>query len=260
MQVLITNDDGIQATGLWALAEAFAEHHRVTVVAPDRERSAVGHGITLHDPLRYEEKQVAGGALPGYAVNGTPADCVKLALAEILETPPDLVVSGINPGANAGININYSGTVAGAREAALGGIPAMAVSIEPPSAIHVGDAARCAETIALQLMARGLARGTFLNVNFPDLPLEKIRGVRLSRQGTISFSQYFDKRTDPRGRDYYWQDCDRQTGYEQSDIDGAVIADGFISITPIQCDMTDHEALGELAGWDLNGITAPGEK
>ena len=250
MNVLITNDDGIHASGLWALAEAFSDRHEVTVVAPDRERSAVGHGITLHSPLRYEKKQNSG-SLSGYSVNGTPADCVKLALAEILETPPDLVVSGINPGANVGININYSGTVAGAREAALSGIPAMAVSIEPPRALHMPDAARYAETIARQMLARGLARGTFLNVNFPDLPLKQIRGIRLSRQGIMSFAQHFDKRTDPRGRSYYWQACDRQTGYDQPDIDGCVIADGYISITPIRCDLTDHEALGDLAVWDL---------
>ncbi len=259
MNVLITNDDGIHANGLQVLAEAFSDHHRVTVVAPDRERSAVGHGITLHSPLRYEEKQVCE-SITGYAVNGTPADCVKLALAEILPSPPDLVVSGINPGANVGININYSGTVAGAREASLAGIPAMAVSIEPPSAGHMTAAARCAVTIARQLLAYGLARGTFLNVNYPDLPLESIRGIRLSRQGIVAFDQHFDKRTDPRGRTYYWQGCDPQTGYDRSDIDGAVIADGFVSITPIRCDLTDHEAIGGLAAWNLEEIAVPREE
>lgn len=250
MQVLLTNDDGIHAPGLWALYHAFSSRYPVTVVAPDRERSAVGHGITLNQPLRYEKVQV-NGSMTGYAVNGTPADCVKLGLAELLDTPPDLVVSGINPGANVGINVNYSGTVAGAKEAAMAGIPAMAVSIMAPGNGHVVDVARCATTISVQMMARGLPVGTFLNVNFPNLPMHQIRGIRWSRQGTRVFAQQFEKRKDPWNRTYYWPGCDRQVGYGQSDIDGAVVEDRFISITPIKCDMTDYDALRELDGWDL---------
>ena len=250
MQVLLTNDDGIHAPGLWALYRAFSARHQVTVVAPDRERSAVGHGITLHQPLRYEKIQV-DGSMRGIAVNGTPADCVKLGLAELMDTPPELVVSGINPGANVGVNVNYSGTVAGAKEAAMAGIPAMAVSIMAPGNRHVADVARFAETISMRLMARGLPLGTFLNVNFPNLPMDEIRGVRWSRQGTSVFAQHFEKRKDPRDRIYYWQGCDGQVAYDQSDIDGAVVEDRFISITPIKCDMTDYDALHAMTDWDL---------
>ena len=254
MQVLLTNDDGIHAPGLWALYHAFSSSQcQVTVVAPDRERSAVGHGITLHQPLRYEKVQV-NGSMTGFAVNGTPADCVNLGLAELMDTPPGLVVSGINPGANVGINVNYSGTVAGAKEAAMAGIPAMAVSIMAPGNGHVADVARCATTISMQMMARGLPAGTFLNVNFPNLPMEQIRGIRWSRQGTRVFAQPFEKRKYPWDRTYYWPGCDRQVAYDQSDIDGAVIEDRFISITPIKCDMTDYDALRELTGWDLGEI------
>ncbi|MBC2742041.1 MAG: 5'/3'-nucleotidase SurE [Desulfosarcina sp.] len=250
MRVLLTNDDGIHAPGLWALYHAFSVRHQVTVVAPDRERSAVGHGITLHQPIRFEKTRVNGG-MTGFAVNGTPADCVKLGLAELLDTAPELVVSGINPGANVGINVNYSGTVAAAKEAAMAGIPAMAVSIIAPGARYVDAAARFTEALSLQVMGRRLPVGTFLNVNFPDLPLKKLRGVRWSRQGTGAFAQHFEKRTDPRDRSYYWQGCDSQGAYDQPDIDGAALGDRYISITPIKCDMTDYDTLRELARWDI---------
>jgi 5'-nucleotidase len=249
MHVLLTNDDGIHAPGLWALHQAFSVRHQVTVVAPDRERSAVGHGITLHQPIRFEKTRIIGD-MTGFAVNGTPADCIKLGLAELMNTPPRLVVSGINPGANVGINVNYSGTVAAAKEAAMAGIPAMAVSIVAPGDRHVADVARFVESLSVQVMERGLAPGTFLNVNFPDLPMSDIRGVRWSRQGNGRFAQRFEKRKDPRDRTYYWQGADSQTVYDQPDIDGAAIGERYISITPIKCDMTDYEALRELALWD----------
>jgi 5'-nucleotidase len=250
MRVLLTNDDGIHAPGLWALHQVFSSRHQVTVVAPDRERSAVGHGITLHQPIRSENTCV-NGSLSGFAVNGTPADCVKLGLAELLDSPPELVVSGINPGANVGINVNYSGTVAAAKEAAMAGIPAMAVSIISPGDQHLDAAARFAESLSRQIKGWGLPRGTFLNVNFPDLPMDEIRGVRWSRQGTGVFAQHFQKRRDPRDRVYYWQGCDGQEAYDEPDIDGAVLVDRYISITPIKCDMTDYDALRELARRDI---------
>ncbi len=246
MHVLLTNDDGIHAPGLWALYHAFAARHRVTVVAPDRERSAVGHGITLHQPIRSQITRI-NGSLAGHAVNGTPADCIKLGLAELLETSPDLVVSGINPGANVGINVNYSGTVAAAKEAAMAGISAMAVSIMAPGDRHLDDAARFTETLSGRMRGWNLPTGTFLNINFPDLPMDDIRGVRWSRQGNGIFAQHFEKRRDPRNRTYYWQGCDGQGAYEQPDIDGAALAARHISITPIKCDMTDYDTLRELA-------------
>ncbi|GAB6905398.1 5'-nucleotidase SurE [Desulfosarcina cetonica] len=249
-RILLTNDDGIHAPGLWALYRALSAHHRVTVVAPDRERSAVGHGITLHQPIRFETTRV-NGSPESFAVSGTPADCVKLGLAELFDGRPDLVLSGINPGANVGVNLNYSGTVAAAKEAALAGIPALAVSIKAPGRDHMDDAARFAEGFARQMLAREIPAGTFLNLNFPDMPLAKIRGVRWSRQGTAVFDQAFEKRRDPRDRVYYWQGCDRQDAYDQPDIDGAALAEQYISITPIKCDMTDYDTLRELAQWEI---------
>jgi 5'-nucleotidase len=251
MDILLTNDDGIYAAGLWALESAFKNRHAVTVIAPDRERTAVGHAITLHQPLRSNPVVLAGGC-QGYAVNGTPADCVKLGVLEIMSRRPDLVVAGINPGANVGVNINYSGTVAAAREAALGGIPAIAVSIEI-GAFYAYEAAAAFIARLVDLVAlRGLSPRTFLNVNFPNTCWQDIAGVRISRHGLALFKEYVEKRTDPRQRTYYWQGADRQLFEDDPDVDGAVLRRRFISITPIKCDVTDYDALDELRQWDFN--------
>lgn len=250
MRILLTNDDGIHASGLRALFTAIADRHQVVVVAPDRERSAVGHGITLHQPIRYE-KVSFDGRQSGFAVTGTPADCVKLGLAELLDTSPEMVISGINPGANVGINVNYSGTVAAAKEAALAGIPAIAVSIAAPGDDNFDDAARFTESLAARLGEWPIPRGTFINVNYPDMPIGEIQGVRWCRQGTGVFEQHFERRKDPRNRIYFWQGCDSQKAYGQPDIDGTALAERYITITPIKCDMTDYHTLDALSQWDI---------
>jgi len=250
LNVLLTNDDGIYAPGLAALYRRFAKNHRVVVVAPDRERSAIGHAITLNQPLR-ASKISLNGAFSGYAVNGTPADCIKLAILEILPTRPDVVVAGINPGANVGANLNYSGTVAAAKEAALCGASGIAVSIMGSRIKFYDDAARFVARLGETVFKKGLPFGTFLNVNMPNLPLKAIAGVRISRQGVELLTEYIDKRLDPRNRTYYWQGRDMQSFGEDCRIDGAALNQNFISITPVKCDMTDYRALEELAEWDL---------
>ena len=176
MDIFLTNDDGIYAEGLSALYRRCSKRHSVTVIAPDRERSAVGHAITLHQPLRAVSVELNGG-MPGYAVSGTPADCIKLGILEILDHLPDLVISGINPGANVGVNINYSGTVCAAKEAAIYGLPAIAVSMPGPVVRHYDSAARFILGLAERVHRRGLPAGTFLNVNIPDLPPESVSGI-----------------------------------------------------------------------------------
>jgi 5'-nucleotidase len=176
LHILLTNDDGIYADGLWALYDAIHSRHNVVVVAPDRERSAVGHGITLQHPIRAAQITVPGGS-KGWSVSGTPADCVKLAIGELLETRPDLVISGINPGANVGVNLNYSGTVAAAREAALYGIAAMAVSVQVHDRPVYDLATRCVARLVPLLSANGLAPGIFLNINVPAAPPDKTVGI-----------------------------------------------------------------------------------
>jgi len=252
MKILLTNDDGIHAEGLWALHTRLSRRHAVTVIAPDRERTAVSHGITLHQPLRAVPVALNGGG--GVAVNGTPADCVKLGILEILKSRPDLGVAGLNPGANVGVNIAYSGTVAAAKEAALGGIPAIAASMEGRGPYAYEAAAGFIAELAETLFRRGLAAGTFLNVNFPDIRPEEIAGVRISRHGLETFREVMEKRIDPRNRPYYWQGADMQTFGEDPEVDGAVLRRGYISITPIQCDMTDYRVMEELKGWPIGGL------
>ncbi len=250
MKLLLTNDDGIFADGLKVLYQVLQPYHEITVVAPDQERSAVGHGITLHSPLRCRPVGFHNGML-GYAVSGLPADCIKLGISEILKHPPDMVISGINPGANVGVNVNYSGTVAAAKEAALYGIPAIAVSIKAGENIHYSDAARFISRLVETIVRKGLDRHTFLNVNFPNLPFDRTRGIKLSRQGLELFSESFEKRLDPRNQAYYWQGGDNFSAHLNSDTDSAAIDQGFISITPIKCDMTDYEGLKSLKQWGL---------
>ncbi len=252
MDILLTNDDGIHCEGLWALNAVLQRAHAVTVVAPDRERTAVSHGITLHQPLRADRISLNGcGA--GYAVNGTPADCIKLGILEILGRKPDLVVSGLNPGANVGVNINYSGTVAAAKEAALGGVPAIAASIAGGEPYHYRTAAEFIGRLSELVERRGLVPGTFLNVNVPNLPEPQIAGVRISRHGLSIFKETMEKRVDPRNRTYYWQGADMQVFDENLDIDGAALRHRYITITPIKCDMTDYETLTDLKQWGIDG-------
>ena len=253
MMILLTNDDGIHAQGLWALYNRFVDNHHVSVVAPDRERSAIGHAITLNQPLRASRVFLNGG-YSGYAVNGTPADCIKLAIAEILPERPDVVVAGINPGANVGANLNYSGTVAAAKEAALGGAIGIAASIEGQKADYYDDAALFVAHLCDTVHAKGLPFGTFLNVNIPNRPLKEIAGVRLSRQGVGLLSEYVEKRMDPRNRAYYWQGPDMQSFGDDPEIDGVALGQNFISITPVKCDMTDYHVLEDLRSWGLKKL------
>jgi 5'-nucleotidase len=248
MNILLTNDDGIDFEGLWALYRRLKDFHTVTVVAPDRERSAIGHAITLNQPIRASWVAANGGG-NGYAVSGTPADCVKLALIELLDTKPDMVISGINPGANVGVNINYSGTVAAAKEAALCGVLALAVSMEGNDTVHYDAAASFIARLIDKVRLSGLPTGTFLNVNIPNSAIGDIAGVRVSRQGLADSVEIFDKRIDPRNRPYYWQSCDVQRFEKIPDSDGRALEEKFISITPIKCDMTDYDALSEIKQW-----------
>lgn len=244
MKILVTNDDGIHAPGLAALAEALAAEHDVTVVAPDRERSAVSHAITLHVPLRVT--RIKNGAARAMAVNGTPADCVKLALLELLDGPPDMVFSGINPGPNVGVNLHYSGTVSAAREAAILGYRAVAVSLSRHDPAHYATAANFALRVAGWVAEEGLPKGVFLNVNVPDLPESGIRGVRRCIQGRASIEAAFQKRTDPRNQVYYWQGAETMLFGDSEDEDGVALSRDMIAVTPVKCDITDHDFMHRL--------------
>jgi 5'-nucleotidase len=250
MEVLLTNDDGIYAPGLEALYKQLAVRHSVSVIAPDREQSAVGHGITLDEPLR-TNRVFVNRAFQGYAVSGTPADCIKMGVLEILKSKPEMVISGINPGANVGVNVNYSGTVAAAKEAALYGILAIAASIHSREVQNYDEAAVFITELAQDVYANGLPFGTFLNVNIPNRPFAEIAGVRISRLDMDFFPEYIEKRTDPRARNYYWQGCDRLPSGKSTDVDGSALCADYISITPLKCDQTDYRVLEDIKAWKI---------
>ena len=250
MNILLTNDDGIYAPGLEALYRQLVVGHTVSVIAPDREQSAVGHGITLNAPLRVNRISL-NNSFQGYAVSGTPADCIKMGVLEILDVRPDMVISGINPGANVGVNINYSGTVAAAKEATLYGIKAIAVSIHSREVQNYDEAAIFITQLAEDVHANGLPFGTFLNVNIPNRPFTEIAGIRISQLDMDFFPEYVDKRTDPRARTYYWQGCDSLPSGKSTDVDGSALCADYISITPIKCDQTDYRVLEDMKGWKL---------
>lgn len=253
MRILLTNDDGIYAKGIETLHEQLRQEHEILVVAPETEQSAVGHAITLMDPLRVKPVD-RNGAFFGYAVNGTPADCVKLAISELMEEPPNLVVSGINLGANVGINVIYSGTVSAATEGIILGVSAIAVSVDSYRNPDFLPAALFTRLLVRQVLAKGLPPHTLLNVNVPALPQSEIRGVKVTRQGITRFRERFDRRVDPRNNVYYWQCGSTPPVREDGDTDASALSCGCISVTPIHHDLTNHNFLDRLRGWSLPDI------
>ena len=250
IKIFLTNDDGIHAGGLLSLNDALSDLYDIRIVAPDKERSAVGHGITLHEPVRVNKVDINGTL--SHALSGTPVDCIKFGLIELYRDKPDMVISGINPGANTGVNINYSGTVAAAREATLYGVPAIAVSISSPEPDYYEEAASFIARLTSMILKRKLPFGTFLNINIPNEPMHRIKGIRLCRQDTTFPEEYFEQKTDPRNRPYYWQGAVDAPDKINPEVDIAALADSHIAITPIKCDMTDNQMIEELRAWDLS--------
>jgi 5'/3'-nucleotidase len=244
--ILVTNDDGLRAQGLRRLAAALRVLGRVVIVAPDQQRSAASHSITLHRPLRLTRM---GADM--YAVDGTPTDCVMLAVHEILRVKPDLIASGINHGANLGDDVHYSGTVSAAFEGGILGIPSMAVSLAGNGGMHFVTAGLLAQRIAKKMLQSGLPRGIILNVNVPDLPAGEVRGTRITRQGKRNYGGIIVEKLDPRGKKYYWIGGD-EAGFEdvpQSDCNA--VREGFASITPLRVNLTDRAAAAALLRWHL---------
>lgn len=248
MLILLTNDDGIHSAGLQALADEMQSLGRVVVVAPDRERSAVGHALTLHAPLRAEEIQA-----DRWAVSGTPTDAVSLGVYGLLKEKPKLVISGINKGANMGDDLTYSGTVAAAMEATLMGVPAIAMSLASDKFAYENfkHAAAVARQMAETVLEHGLPADTFINVNVPDSPP---LGVRLTRQGKRVYEDAVVQKDDPRGRTYYWIGAG-ELGFQ--DLDGTdfqAVQNGYVSVTPLHLDLTNYAAMDRLRQWRLEEI------
>ncbi|MDK9699132.1 MAG: 5'/3'-nucleotidase SurE [bacterium] len=249
MRILLTNDDSIHAAGIHALWKEAVKYGEVFVVAPAREMSAIGHAITISDSLRIEPYDREG--MKGWAVTGTPADCVKMALKEIMPEKPDVVISGVNQGSNTGLNVIYSGTVSGASEASICGCSALAVSLDSYTSKDFSVAAQFALRVAQHIAANPLPIYTLLNVNVPPLPASQIKGVKTARQGRMRYDEVFDRREDPRGRVYYWMGAERLLIEEPDDVDETIVANGYISVTPLQLDLTDYKVLPEIEKWHL---------
>jgi len=250
MRILLTNDDGIYAPGIAALKSQLSDLGDITVVAPDAERSAVAHSITLDRPLRVREVYV-GEVFLGFGVDGSPADCVKVGVKEILKTAPDLVVSGINLGSNAGISVLYSGTVAAAFEGAILGVTSVAVSLASSKKPDFACAAAVASHVMRQILSHKPTRGGLFNVNIPNRGMAEIAGVRFARQSTASYDDIFDVRTDPRGGKYFWMTGDAYRDAAHPDSDVELLAAGYVTVTPLQYNLTDVELLATAAKWRL---------
>lgn len=274
-RILLTNDDGIEAPGLRALLRSLGPLAELVVVAPDHNWSAAGHTKTMHKPLRVTPYRFANGSaeppitgpsgpaagrfpvqnegqVEAYTTTGAPSDCVALALLGILSQKPDLVVSGINQGANVGYDLTYSGTVAAAMEAVIFGLPALSISLDSYESQEFGFAAEVAARIVRQLIQKSLPPGTFLNVNVPACPPAEITGTTVTRLGRRVYRDVLIERQDPRGRPYYWIGGEPPSGYQDQGTDIWALAQGCISITPVHLDMTADDFIPVLQQWDLN--------
>ncbi|MFM2431403.1 MAG: 5/3-nucleotidase SurE [Cyanobacteriota bacterium] len=257
MKLLVSNDDGIFAPGVQALANRLAQAgHQVSVVCPDRERSAVGHGLTLHHPIRANPVEgLFDPAVKAWSCSGTPADCVKLALWCLLDEKPDWVISGINQGANLGTDVIYSGTVSAAMEGLVEGVPSIAVSLTSFTVRDFQPAADYAAQLVAQLQAQPLDEMILLNVNVPPVPTAAIAGVKLARQGLRRYVEVFEKREDPRGKTYYWlagevvEEVEDPTPDHALPTDVAAIRENFITITPLQYNLTAFGRVDRLQSW-----------
>ncbi len=247
VRILLSNDDGVSSEGLRTLYDSMRSLGEVIVVAPDREQSAAGHSLSLHRPLRINALEENW-----YAVDGTPTDCVNLALNGLLkDRPPDIVLSGINKGGNLGDDITYSGTVAAAMEATLIGYPAVAVSLvyEDGEPFLFELAGQFARRIAEEILKANIKKGILLNVNVPNIKAEDCRGVRVTRQGKRVFGDAIVEKIDPRGREYYWIGGNGQNWVREPDTDFDAVSNRAISVTPIRLDFTDFDAMEELRKW-----------
>lgn len=245
MKILISNDDGIHAPGISALYHAVKELAEVIVAAPATQMSAVGHAITISDPIKVNEITTVDG-MRGYAIGGTPADAVKVAVQALMDTPPDLIISGINLGPNAGISILYSGTVSAATEGSILGIPSIAISINTFTNPLWDTAARVAKSFIKQVIQNGIPGNTLLNINVPNKPHHELRGYRFTSMGKSQYKEIFHRRTDPRGNVYFWMDGEMELESGQTGTDVQAIDENYISITPLSFDLTHHAMLDKL--------------
>jgi 5'-nucleotidase len=250
--ILVTNDDGINAPGIRALIQIMTEIGDVIVVAPDSPQSAMGHAITINNTLHLNQISTENDAVKEYSCSGTPVDCVKLAVNELLKQKPDLCVSGINHGSNSSINVIYSGTMSAAVEAGIEGIPAIGFSLlDYEWNADFETIKPLIKKIALEVLNNKLPEGTVLNVNFPKLKHDDIKGIKICRQAKAIWMEKFDKRKTPYGKDYYWLTGEFVNQDKGEDTDEFALAHGYVSIVPVQYDLTAHHAIQTLNSWNF---------
>ncbi|MCF7824308.1 MAG: 5'/3'-nucleotidase SurE [Candidatus Marinimicrobia bacterium] len=249
-KILLTNDDGINAQGIITLAESLADMAELYIVAPIFEMSAMGHAITISDPLKVTEIYRDGHHF-GWGIGGTPADCVKLAINGSLIPRPDMVISGINQGANVGVDIIYSGTVSAAYEGTILNIPAMAISLDSFTQTDFSDAAKVARVLVSKILEEGLPQGTLLNVNVPSGPYESFKGYQITSQGSGTYEEKLERREDPRKRVYYWLYGTRIYKNDNPEFDENAVRNGFVSVTPLHYELTNKSFMDSLRSWKL---------
>lgn len=250
--ILVTNDDGISAPGMRSLINVMREIGEVVVVAPDKPQSAMGHAITINNTLYLNKISKDGDEIAEYSCSGTPVDCVKMAVNEVLKRKPDLCVSGINHGSNSSINVIYSGTMSAAVEAGIEGIPAIGFSLcDYDWNADFETLNILIKKIVLQVLKNGLTEGTVLNVNFPKLKHDEIKGIKICRQAKAMWQEKFEKRTSPFGKEYYWLSGEFINQDKGEDTDEWALANGYVSVVPVQFDLTAHHSISILNNWNL---------
>ncbi len=255
MRILLSNDDGVYAPGILELKKGLETLGEVFLIAPERPRSASGHSITLHKPLRIEETVLLDGS-KAWSSNGTPSDCVTLGYDVLMEGRVDLVMSGINAGPNLGWDLTYSGTVAAAIEGCILGSPAVAISVAGDKEPYdFSLSSQFARLLAVRIRKNGLAPGIVLNVNVPQVEREKIKGVAITHQGRREYTDRVEKRIDPWGRAYYWVHGTILDDVSDPESDVHMVMDNWISVTPIHLDLTANQQMDVLKGWDLSGLS-----
>ena len=251
--ILVTNDDGITAPGILTLIETMSEIGDVLVVAPDKPQSAMGHAITINNTIYLNKVSKENASITQYSCSGTPVDCVKIAVHEILKRKPDLCVSGINHGTNSSINVIYSGTMSAAVEAGIEGIPAIGFSLlDFAWEASFEDVKSFVKKITLKVLENRLPEGVILNVNLPKLKEHEIKGIKICRQAKASWTEKFDKRKTPQGRDYYWLSGEFVNEDKGEDTDEWALENSYVSVVPVQFDMTAHHTIQQLNNWNLN--------
>jgi 5'-nucleotidase len=251
--ILVTNDDGVLAPGIRALIAVMSEIGEVVVVAPDKPQSAMGHAITINSTLYLNKISKENDSITEYSCSGTPVDCVKLAVNEILKRKPDLCVSGINHGSNSSINVIYSGTMSAAVEAGIEGIPAIGFSLSDYDWNADFESIKSfVRKITLEVVEKGLPEGVILNVNFPKLKKENIKGIKVCRQAKAMWMEKFDKRQTPQGKDYYWLAGEFVNQDKGEDTDEWALDNGYISVVPVQFDLTAYHSMQQLNNWKWN--------